>query len=352
MTTMSTKLLRHASLLLLAGGLILLPSAAPLLRAAEMKMIRVATLAPKNSPFLRSFEELDRSIRQLSGGAVGFQMYSSGVAGDEVNVVRKMKVGQLDSGMVTSDGLGLMVPEVNVLRAPGVISNYTQLENVTRELLPEFDKIFDQKGYKLISWGEAGEYRYFSREPIHQPSDIKRMRPWLWPQSPIMQETWRAVGATPVPLGLPEVFGALQTKMIDLVESTSLMYLALQWHSTGQKYVSQEANGMLMGAWVMNKDIFESLAPDIRAKVVELARLNSVRESARNRQADQASLRRLLERKYESTPYSADGQKAFDVIHAEVRKRLVNRVYPEALLNRVIELARTQSASPAPRSSL
>lgn len=335
---MTTKLLRHTSLLLLAC-LILLPSAARL-RAAEMKLIRIATLAPKNSPFLRSFEELDQSIRQLSGGAVGFQMYSSGVAGDEVNVVRKMKIGQLDAGMVTSDGLGLMVPEVNVLRAPGVISNYAQLESVTRELLPEFDAIFDQKGYKLISWGEAGEYRYFSREPIHHPNDIKRMRPWLWPQSPIMQETWRAVGATPVPLGLPEVFGALQTKMIDLVESTSLMYIALQWHSTGLQYVSQEANGMLMGAWVMNKRIFDGLAPEVRAKVVELARQNSLRESARNRQADQGSLRKLLERKYQSTPYSPEGQKAFDAIHADVRKRLINRVYPEALLTRVIDLAR------------
>jgi TRAP-type C4-dicarboxylate transport system substrate-binding protein len=330
---------RRLSVLAVASVLVGLPCATPPLRAAEMKLIRIATLAPKNSPFLRSFEELDQTIRQLSGGSIGFQMFSSGVAGDEVNVVRKMRVGQLDAGMVTSDGLGLMVPEVNVLRAPGVITNYKQLETVTRELLPDFDSIFDQKGFKLISWGEAGEYRYFSREPIHHPNDIKRMRPWLWPQSPVMQETWHSIGATPVPLGLPEVFGALQTKMIDLVESTSLMYLALQWHSTGQKFVTQEANGMLMGAWVMNKATFESLTPEIQEKIVSLARANSIRESARNRQSDQGSLRRLLERTYTSVPYSPEGKKAFDQIHADVRKRLVNRVYPPALLSRVMTLA-------------
>jgi TRAP-type C4-dicarboxylate transport system substrate-binding protein len=342
---MITKKLLRRAVLLLALAAWFVPSDASPLRAAEMTLIRVATLAPKNSPFLRSFEELDQTIRQVSGGAVGFQMYSSGVAGDEVNVVRKMRVGQLDAGMVTSDGLGLMVPEVSVLRAPGVISTYPQLETVTRELLPDFDAIFDQKGYKLISWGEAGEYRYFSREPIHHPNDIKRMRPWLWPQSPVMQETWRAIGATAIPLGLPEVFGALQMNMIDLVESTSLAYVALQWHSTGQKYVSQDANGMLMGAWVMNKQTFESLAPNIREKIVSIARLNSQRESARNRQADQGSLRRLLERKYVSTPYSAEGKKAFDAIHTTVRTRMTNRIYPAALLTRVMELAR--SAEPA-----
>jgi TRAP-type C4-dicarboxylate transport system substrate-binding protein len=342
---MIATLIRRISIFALAVPLLALPCATPQLRAADMTLIRVATLAPKNSPFLRAFEELDQTIRTMTHGAVGFQMFSSGVAGDEVNVVRKMRVGQLDSGMVTSDGLGLLVPEVNVLRAPGVISTYPQLEKVTRELLPDFDKIFDQKGFKLISWGEAGEYRYFSREPIQHPNDIKRMRPWLWPQSPVMQETWRAIGATPVPLGLPEVFGALQTKMVDLVESTSLAYVALQWHSTGQKYVTQDANGMLMGAWVMNKPTFEALAPEVQQQIVSIARANSVRESARNRQADQGSLRRLLERKYVSTPYSAEGKQAFDRVHADVRKRMINRVYPEALLTRVMQLAGVSTAA-------
>jgi len=336
---MTIKFVRYASVLALALSIVCLPCAGPRLKASEMQMIRVATLAPKNSPFLRSFEELDQTIRQLSGGAVGFQMYSSGVAGDEISVVRKMRLGQLDAGMVTSEGLGLMVSEVNVLRAPGVISNYQQLEAVTRALLPEFEQVFEQKGYKLISWGEAGEFRYFSREPIQHPNDIKRMRPWLWPQSPVMQETWRAIGATPVPLGMPEVYGALQTKMIDVVESTSLQYSALQWHSTGQKYVTHEANGMLMGAWVMNKSVFDALTPEVREQIVNLARANSVRESARNREADQGSLRRLLERRYTATNFSPEGKKAFDKVHADVRKRLVNRVYPEALLARVMQLA-------------
>ena len=331
--------LRLAVLSLFSIGLALLPGAAAPLRAAEMTLIKVATLAPKNSPFLRSFEELDQTIRQLSGGALGFQMYSSGVAGDETNVVRKMRVGQLDAGMVTSDGLGLMLPEVNVLRAPGVITNYKQLEKVTRELLPEFDQRFEEKGFKLISWGEAGEYRYFSREPIYKPDDIKRMRPWLWPQSPVMQETWRAIGAVPVPLGLPEVYGALQMKMIDLVESTPLAFAALQWHSTGLKCVSQDVNGMLMGAWVMNKATFDAIPRELQDKIVSIARENSKKESVRTRASDQGSYRRLLERKYVATAYSPEGKQAFERIHAEVRKRLTNRIYPAALLARVMELS-------------
>lgn len=125
--------------------------------------------------------------------------------------------------MITSDGLGQVLPEVNVLRAPGVVTTYKQLEAVQHVMLPEFDAHFDQRGFKLITWGEAGEYRYFSRRPVHRPADIRTMRPWLWPASPVMKETWRAVGANPVPLGIGEVFGALQVRMVDLVESTAVL---------------------------------------------------------------------------------------------------------------------------------
>jgi TRAP-type C4-dicarboxylate transport system substrate-binding protein len=164
-----------------------------------------------------------------------------------------------------------------------------------------------------------------------------------------MQETWRSIGVTPVPLGLPEVFGGLQMKMIDLVESTSLAYVALQWHSTGLRHVTQAANGMLMGAWVMNKPAFEGIPPEVRETIVRMARANSVRESARNREADRGALRRLLERKYTSTPYSPEGKKALSRIYAEVRARMTNRVYPAALLSRVVALA--QSAPPGDQGS-
>ncbi|HET8932831.1 MAG TPA: TRAP transporter substrate-binding protein DctP [Polyangiales bacterium] len=336
---MGTIKTRSIWILGLALLLSVLPSEAKRTQASQMLVIRVATLAPKASPFLRAFEELDQTIRQISGGQVGFEVYSSGVAGDESDVIRKMKIGQLDAAMVTSDGLGLMVPEVNVLRAPGIISNYVQLEAVTRAVLPEFNQLFEKNDYKLISWGEAGEYRYFSREPVRHPNDIKRMRPWLWPQSPVAQETWRTIGATPVPLGLPEVYGALSTKMIDLVESTSLAYVALQWHTTGLKYVTQQAHGMLMGAWVMNKRTFDKLSPELQSEVIKLARRNSERENVRTRKSDQGALRRLVERGYTATPFTSEGQKAFDTAFASVRKRLTQRLYPAPLISRVTELA-------------
>src|SRR5258706_15118390 len=70
--------------------------------------IKVATLAPRNSPFMRDFERLDKKLRQETNDGVRIRLYTSGSAGDEIDALRKMRTGQLDVAMISSDGLGLV----------------------------------------------------------------------------------------------------------------------------------------------------------------------------------------------------------------------------------------------------
>jgi TRAP-type C4-dicarboxylate transport system substrate-binding protein len=303
-------------------------------------VIKVATLAPRTSSFLRQFKELDRRLREYTGGKVGFRLYASGISGDETDVMRKMRIGQLDAGMMTSEGVALALPEVNVLGTPGVINNYAQLEAVQKVMLPEFDAAFETKDFKLLAWGEAGEYRYFSRRPITKPADIKAMRPWLWPHNVIMKETWRVIGATPIPLGLGEVYGAIQTKMVDLVRMTSVGYLALQWQISDLSYLTSESNGVLLGAWLMNKSVFDRLAPDVQTKLLELARADNDVTRQQARRADQDAYKALIkQRKMTATKLSPSAKKEFAKVDAAVREQIQGRVYSAELLHRVQQIA-------------
>jgi TRAP-type C4-dicarboxylate transport system substrate-binding protein len=301
--------------------------------------IKVATLAPRNSPFMRDFERLDKKLRKETNDGVRIRLYTSGSAGDEVDVLRKMRSGQLDAALVTSDGLGLVLPEVNVLRTPGVVTDYKQLEAVQNVMLPEFNQRFEQRGFKLVAWGEAGEYRYFSREPVRQPSDIRKMRPWLWPSSPIMKEMWKAIGAVPVPLGMGEVFGAVQTRMVDLVESTPVAFVALQWHLTGLAYVTDETSGVLIGAWLINKRTFDLLAPEWQASMLRLAAENNQTTRLRTRDADHRALERLVSRGLKITQLTAAGKTQLADVRAQVRAAMIGRVYSAELLARVQAIA-------------
>ena len=307
--------------------------------ATDTKVIRIATLAPRDSVFTRAIERLGKRIQDGSKGEVELRLYTSGSEGDESTVIRKMRTGQLDSGMITSDGLGIALPEVTVLRAPGVVVNYKQLHAVQDAVRPEFGKALEQKGYKLIAWGEAGEYRYFSKTPIRTPSDFRTMRPWLWPSSPVMVETWRAIGATGVPLGMGEVFGALQTGMVDLVESTAIAYIALQWHMTPLSYMTEDTSGVLMGAWLMNKSTFDSLTPASQQLLLKLADENAAENRARTRDADGQAYTRLMQRGLKLSKLTPEGKAQMEEIRKQVRQRLIGRAYSADLLARVQKIA-------------
>jgi TRAP-type C4-dicarboxylate transport system substrate-binding protein len=302
--------------------------------------LRVATLAPRNSPFMRDFERLvDKRLRQETNGAVRISLYPSGSAGDETDMLRKMRAGQLDAAMITSEGLGLILPEVNVLRAPGIITTYQQLESVQKVMLPQFDRSFEAKGFKLIAWGEAGEYRYFSRQPVYQPADIRKMRPWLWPSSPIMKETWQAIGAVGVPLGMAEVYGALQTRMVDLVESTAIAYTAFMWHTTDLAYVTEATSGVLVGAWLMNKSAFDKLRPEWQAVLLRLAEDNNQSTRLRTREGDAKAYDLLVKRGLKVTKFTPSGEQQLAAIRKQVREHLVGRVYSADLLAQVQQVA-------------
>jgi TRAP-type C4-dicarboxylate transport system substrate-binding protein len=207
-------------------------------------------------------------------------------------------------------------------------------------MLPEFDAAFETKGFKLLAWGEAGEYRYFSRRPVTKPADIKAMRPWLWPHNLVMKETWKVIGATPVLLGLGEVFGALQTKMVDLVRMTAVGYLALQWQVSDLSYVTSESNGVLLGAWLLNKSVFDRLAPNVQAKLVELARADNEVQRKRARKADQDAYKALIKKGGMTvTKLGPSAKEEFAKVDSAVREQLQGRVYSTDLLHRVQQIA-------------
>jgi TRAP-type transport system periplasmic protein len=332
-------MLRLCLIALFMLGALFVPGAPRPVAAEEGYEIKIATIAPRNSPFMRDIERLDKRLRQESNGGVRIRLYTSGTAGDERDMLRKMRTGQLDAAMITSDGLGLVLPEVNVLRAPGVINTYKQLEAVQKVMLPEFDRSFENKGFKLIAWGEAGEYHYFSREPVHQLADIRRMRPWLWPSSPIMRETWLAIGAVPVPLTMGEVYGAIQTRMVDLVESTPIAYMALQWHRTDLAYVTEQTSGVLVGAWLMNKSMFDKLKPEWQQSMMRLAEENNHATRLRTRDGDKKAYDLLVKRGLKVTKLTPSGQQQLLAIQKQVRERLAGRVYSADLLGRVLKVA-------------
>lgn len=304
-------------------------------RAEATHSLRLATLAPRASDLGTAFLQLKKELRERTDGRVDLKMYFGGVSGDEMTVVRKMRVGQLDGALLTSTGLGALVPQVLVLQAPGLIGSYPELDDVREQLAPEFAELFNKAGYELVAWGDSGRIRIFSKHKVQAPSDLKKVRPWVWRGSPTMRAFIEAAGANGVRLALPEVYGALQTGMIDTVISSSIGVLAFQWH-TKLKTMSKQAGGIVAGAYVIRTDKLAALPKEARDYILSSARSSESEFRQAGRKLDEEARLALSKRLKAMNLWRH--QQEWDAVNRKARESLVGRLYSRSLLTRVQDI--------------
>jgi TRAP-type transport system periplasmic protein len=330
---------RFFAALLISALAVAVPGSMPTAADAQGKTtLRIATLAPQGSSWMKVFNAWNASLKKETDGKVELRFYAGGVAGDERDFVRKMRAGQMDGAAVTSTGLGLVVRPVLVLGVPGLFENYQQLDRARNALAGEFEKQFVDNGYKLLGWGDVGEARLFSNaKRIQRPADLKEVRPWAWRDDVIFTEVLKIIGANPVRLGVPEVYPALQTGMVDTLPASAIAAVSLQWF-TRLKYVSKESTSTIIGATILRKDKYDQLTPEQRAA------LDSTSEKAHKalrtviRRDDKRAYQTILQRGLEEVS-ARQYEKEWDEVGKKVREGLAGRLYPVELLRRVQQVA-------------
>ena len=308
--------------------------------AEEAVELRFVTLAPSGSSWMKVFNAWNLTIKKQTNNTLKLRFYPGGSQGDERDFVRKMRAGQVDGAALTTTGLGQLVRPILVLSVPGVLEEYQQLDNVRTELNDHFEKMFNEEGYTFLGWGDAGKTRLFSTEKIERPSDIKKHRPWAWKDDLIFPEFLKVVGANPVRLGVPEVYPALQTRMVDTLPASALAAVALQWY-TRLKYVSQRNSGVIVGATIIRTDKFEALSEEHKKVLVDTSIRAHKALNKSIRRDDDKSYATILKRGLTAVDTSEHLAEWEDVAK-QVRERLAGRVYPKSLLEAVIAAAGTE----------
>jgi TRAP-type C4-dicarboxylate transport system substrate-binding protein len=303
---------------------------APPVHAEGKMVIRYASLAPAGSTFGKILKAWGRTLVKETEGRVELRLYSGGSQGDERDYIRKMRAGQMDASGITSTGLGIIVRPALVLSTPGLIENYEELERVRSKMTPQFEQMFRDAGFELLAWADAGKGRLMSMKPIRRPSDLRSARPWVWKDDPIFAEFLKVVGANGVRLGVPEVYGALQTKMVDVVPNSALGAVALQWY-TKLSYMSKQSFGIIMGASILKKEKFEQLSSEDQAVLKNTAQRAGAALDRVVRQDDAEAYEVLIKRGMEvidTEPYRAEWEEAA----AKTRDRLTGRIFSKRLL--------------------
>lgn len=328
---------RFVPIFLLLVAAFALPGSSTPTKAEEAYTLRIASLVPDGSSWMKILNAWNKTLQEKTDGRLKLRFYPGGSQGDERDFVRKMRVGQLDGGVVTMTGMSLLVPAMNVLVLPGLLDTYAELDRVREKMAPKFEGMFEKEGFKLVGWGDAGKTRLFSVKPIKRPSDIKAMRPWVWKDDPIFVEFYQVIGASAVRLGVPEVYPALQTRMVDVISSSALTAVALQWY-TRVKYMTAHNSAIIAGGTMMRKDKYDELPPDLKevfdstaARAHEL--LNKV-----VRKEDQKAYEVILKKGIQAVE-AGDAKAEWDAADKKVRDKLTGRMFSKSLVDEVTAAA-------------
>jgi TRAP-type transport system periplasmic protein len=235
---------------------------APDAKAGPQYSIKFATVAPEGSTWIKHMRALDQDIRARSGGKIEFRIYPGGVAGDELDVLKKIRIGQIHCAAFSGVGFGQILPAVRVLDLPYLFRNSDEVDRVHKELRPYFGPMFGENGFELLSWAEVGDVHLFSKKAIEKVSDFTGLKVWTWSGDPIAKQTFTDFGTTPIPLALTDVLTAVNTGMIDTLYAPPLGALALQWH-THLRFLMAMPLVHSTGAVLISSAYYSKLPPDL-----------------------------------------------------------------------------------------
>jgi TRAP-type C4-dicarboxylate transport system substrate-binding protein len=256
----------------LLAALAMMPAFAPPPAATQAPtVIRLATLVPDGSVWDKAMKDMGAEWSQSTAGRVQLRVYPGGVAGDEPDIVRKLRIGQLQAAAVTTSGLSDLDPAFQVFGIPMFFDSYPELYAVLASMEPVLKRRLEAKGYILLNWGHGGWVYFFTRHPVVTVAELKKVKMFAWAGDDRWIQLWKANGYTPVALAATDILSGLQTGMIDGYPTTPLLALTLQWYRQTPNMVGL---GMapLVGGLVVTKQAWNKISEADRAKLTAAAR--------------------------------------------------------------------------------
>ena len=257
MNSMRTHRLIIQFILVLAGGL-------PLLSLAADAQLKIGSLVPKNSLYHRQLMEVGEAWKKSQTGSPRFNVFTDGSQGGEAEMVRRMRIGQLQAALLSVVGLRDIEPSIAALQnLPLAFRSWEELDYVREKMRPGMEKKFLDKGYVVLAWGDAGWVRFFSKQAAFSPEDFKKMKFFAWGAEAEQQEIMKSLGYTPVPLEPSDILPSIQTGMINVVPSTPYFALASQIYNTAPHML--EINwAPIVGAFVITKKSWDQMSPEVQ----------------------------------------------------------------------------------------
>ncbi|MBL1273307.1 MAG: TRAP-type C4-dicarboxylate transport system substrate-binding protein [Marinobacter maritimus] len=198
------------------------------------------------------------------------QVYRFGELGESDDIMEQTQAGILNFVNQSPGFTGALIPEAQIFFIPYLMptdmNTVIEFFRESKAINEDFPKLYAEKGLELLQMYPEGEFVITLDEPVTTPEELKNKKIRVM-TNPLLSETYSAFGATPTPLPWGEVYGALQTNMINGQENP------IFWIESGGLYeVSPNliftGHGWFTTAAMANKNFYDGL-PDKDKKLIQ-----------------------------------------------------------------------------------
>ena len=308
---------------------------------ARKTIVKLATLAPEGTDWHGMLLEMGQEWSALSKGSVRLKIYPGGVIGDERDMVRKMRIGQIHAAGITTEGLSEIVPDFSAYFVPLAYQTQEDIQAVTDAMLPSLEKQLEDNGFKLLHLGDIGWVYWFSSKPIRTPDELKKMKIFTWAGDFKWERLWEKAGYNPVPLASVDILSGLQTGLINTFATMPLYALSQQSFSIANHMLDLKW-GVLMAGIIIDVKTWERIPKKYHKKLVGVTQSIQKKQNTLNKEAELQSIKMM--KQYGLSIHTINNQEK-DKWKDEVDKMspdLRGDIIPSNIYDKVINLTNQQ----------
>lgn len=297
--------------------------------------IRIATIVPEGSSWVKCIKDIDQECRQKIG--VRFILYAGGVAGENQAMIQKIKYGQLEGAGLSGFALADFSSRIRIMDMPFMYNSLEEWKYVFKKIRSDIEDDLDKSGYVVLGWTYSGMAYIYSRDPVHNVQEFRDAKPWIYPGDPLMEDAFRELQANGVPLGTSGVLPAIQTGMVRCVYNSPYGLLAVQWH-TSMSHWTDAPIGNTIGAFVITKSAFQRIPAIYQNKFKEICR-NHFRTLSEQIDQDNTTAAQELAEKYNIKKIAPESAWVAELAKfgEQISRRQIGKLYAQDFYDKVVK---------------
>jgi TRAP-type C4-dicarboxylate transport system substrate-binding protein len=236
---------------------------------AQSTPIKLATIVPEGSSWMVQMRAGANEVKARTDDRVAIKFYGGGVMGNDKKVLRKIRIGQLQGGAFTATALGERYPALNLYGIPMLFRSLEEVDYVRERMDDRIQAGLREAGFESFGFAEGGFAYLMANNPVRELDDIRGRKIWVPEGDPVSFTAMETLGLSPVVLPMTDVMTGLQTGLLDVVATSPVGALVLQWHTKIQ-YVTDLPVSYLFAFMAIDERAFSRLRDTDQAVVREV----------------------------------------------------------------------------------